>query len=52
MKSGVKGEKWKLMDDGIWRARTLTAAYQGGEFAVEPADPKAVRIIENLYGEK
>jgi hypothetical protein len=52
MKSGVKGEKWKLMDDGIWRARTLTAAYQWGEFAVEPADPKAVRIIENLYGEK
>ena len=51
MKSGVKGEKWKLME-GIWRARTPYAAYQWGEFAVEPADPKAVRIIENLYGEK
>ena len=51
MKSGVKGEKWKLMD-GIWRARTPYAHYQWGEFAVEPADPKAVRIIENLYGEK
>ena len=51
MKSGVKGEKWKLME-GVWRARTPYAAYQWGEFAVEPADPKAVRIIENLYGEK
>ena len=51
MKSGVKGEKWKLMD-GIWRARTPYAAYQWGEYAVEPADPKAVQIIENLYGEK
>ena len=51
MKSGVKGEKWKLME-GTWRARTPYAAYQWGEFAVEPADPKAVRIIENLYGEK
>ena len=51
MKSGVKGKKWKLMD-GIWRARTPYAHYQWGEFAVEPADPKAVRIIENLYGEK
>ena len=51
MKSGVKGEKWKMME-GIWRARTPYAAYQWGEFAVEPADPKAVRIIENLYGEK
>ena len=51
MKSGVKGEKWKLME-GVWRARTPYAAYQWGEFAVEPADPKAVQIIENLYGEK
>ena len=51
MKSGVKGEQWKLME-GIWRARTPYAAYQWGEFAVEPADPKAVQIIENLYGEK
>ena len=51
MKSGVKGEKWKLME-GIWRARTPYAAYQWGEYAVEPADPKAVQIIENLYGEK
>ena len=23
-----------------------------GEYAVQPADPKAVEIIENLYGEK
>ena len=51
MKSGVKGKKWKLME-GVWRARTPYAAYQWGEFAVEPADPKAVQIIENLYGEK
>ena len=51
MKSGVKGEKWKLME-GIWRARTPYAAYQWGEYAVQPADPKAVQIIENLYGEK
>jgi len=51
MKSGVKGEKWKLME-GVWRARTPYAAYKWGEYAVEPADPKAVRIIENLYGEK
>ena len=51
MKSGVKGKKWKLMQ-GVWRARTPYAAYQWGEFAVEPADPKAVQIIENLYGEK
>jgi len=51
MKSGVKGEKWKLME-GVWRARTPYAGYQRGEFAVEPADPKAVQIIENLYGEK
>ena len=51
MKSGVKGEKWKLMD-GVWRARTPYAAYQWGESAVEPADPKAIQIIENLYGEK
>ena len=51
MKSGVKGEKWKRME-GVWRARTPYAAYQWGEFAVEPADPKAVQIIENLYGEK
>ena len=51
MKSGVKGEKWKLME-GVWRARTTYAAYQWGEYAVEPADPKAVQIIENLYGEK
>ena len=51
MKSGVKREQWKPMD-GIWRARTAYAAYQWGEFAVEPADPKAVQIIENLYGEK
>ena len=51
MKSGVKGEKWKLME-GIWRARTPYASYQWGEFAVEPADPKAFQIIENLYGEK
>ena len=51
MKSGVKREQWKLMD-GIWRARTPYASYQWGEFAVEPADPKAVQIIENLYGEK
>ena len=50
MKSGVKGKKWKLME-GVWRARTPYAAYQWGEFAVEPADPKAVQIIENLYGE-
>lgn len=46
LKSQVKGKKWKLMD-GIWRARTT-----GREYAVEPADPKAVQIIENLYGEK
>jgi len=51
MKSGVNRKQWKLMD-GIWRARTPYAAYQWGEFAVEPADPKAVQIIENLYGEK
>ena len=51
MKSDVKGEKWKLME-GIWRARTACAAYQWGEYAVEAADPKAVRMIENLYGEK
>ena len=51
MKSGVKGEKWKLME-GVWRARTPYASYQWGEFTVEPADPKAVQIIENLYGEK
>ena len=51
MKSGVKGEKWKLTE-GIWRARTPYAAYQWGEYAVEPADPKAIQIIENLYGEK
>ena len=51
MKSGVKGKKWKLVE-GVWRARTPYAAYQWGEFAVEPADPKAVQIIENLYGEK
>ena len=51
MKSGVKGKKWKLME-GVWRARTLYAAYEWGEFAVEPADPKAVQIIENLYSEK
>ena len=51
MKSGVKGEKWKRME-GVWRARTPYAAYQCGEFAVEPADPKAVQIIENLHGEK
>ena len=51
MKSGVKGEKWKRME-GVWRARTPYASYQWGEFAVEPADPKAVQIIENLYGEK
>ena len=51
MKSGVKGKKWKLME-GVWRARTPYAAYQWGEFAVEPADPKAVQIIEDLYGEK
>ena len=51
MKSGVKSEKWKLMEV-IWRARTPYASYQWGEFAVEPADPKAVQIIENLYGEK
>jgi hypothetical protein len=51
MKSGVKGKKWKLME-GVWRARTPYAQYQWGEYAVEPADPKAVQIIENLYGEK
>ena len=51
MKSGVKGEKWKRME-GVWRAKTPYASYQWGEFAVEPADPKAVQIIENLYGEK
>ena len=51
LKSQVKGKKWKLMD-GIWRAKTLTGAYQWGEFAVEPADQEAVQIIENLYGEK
>jgi len=51
LKSQVKGKKWKLRD-GIWRARTSWAAYQWGEFAVEPADPKAVQIIENLYGKK
>jgi len=51
MKSGVKGEKWKLRD-GIWRARTPYAAYQWGEYVVEPADPKAVQIIENLYNKK
>ena len=51
MKSGVKGKKWELME-GIWRARTPYAAYQWGEYAVQPADPKAVQIIENLYGEK
>ena len=51
MKSFVKGEKWKLME-GVWRARTPYAAYEWGEFAVEPADPKAVQIIENLYSEK
>ena len=51
MKSGVKGEKWKLME-GVWRARTPYAQYQWVEYAVEPADPKAVQIIENLYGEK
>ena len=53
MKSGVKGKKWKLME-GVWRARTpyVPYDYQWGEFAVEPADPKAVQIIENLYGEK
>ena len=51
MKSGVKGEKWKLRD-GIWRAKTPYAAYQWGEFAVEPADQEAVQKIENLYGEK
>ena len=51
LKSQVKGKKWKLMD-GIWRAKTLTGAYQWGEFAVEPADQEAVQIIENLYGQK
>lgn len=53
MKSGVKGKKWKLME-GVWRARSpyVPYHYQWGEFAVEPADPKAVQIIENLYGEK
>ena len=51
MKSSVKGEKWKLID-GIWRARTAYSALKWGEYAVEPADPKAVQIIENLYGEK
>ena len=51
MKSGVKSEKWKLME-GIWRARTPYAAYQWREFIVEPTDPKAFQIIENLYGEK
>ena len=53
MKSGVKGKKWKLME-GVWRARSpyVPYDYQWGEFAVEPADPKAVQIIENLYGEK
>ena len=51
MKSGVKGEKWKLME-GVWRARTPYAQYQWGEYAVEPADQEAVQIIENLYGEK
>ena len=50
MKSGVKGKKWKLME-GVWRARTPYASYHWGEYAVEPADPKAVQIIENLYGE-
>ena len=53
MKSDVKGKKWKLME-GVWRARSTYVPYdyQWGEFAVEPADPKAVQIIENLYGEK
>jgi len=47
LKSQVKGKKWKLMD-GIWRARKIGTR----EYAVEPADQKAVQIIENLYGEK
>jgi len=45
VKSHVKGKKWKLMD-GIWRAKTLTGAYQWGEFAVEPADQKPFRLLK------
>jgi hypothetical protein len=45
IKSSVVGEKWTQIN-GIWRAKS-----HGGH-AVEPADPKAVQIIENLYGEK
>jgi hypothetical protein len=40
MKSGVKGEKWKLME-GVWRARTpYGLAYQWGEFAGRTGRPQ------------
>ena len=45
MKSGVKSKKWKLME-GVWRARTPYAAYEWGEFAVEPADPKPFKSLK------
>lgn len=45
IKSDVVGAKWKQIN-GIWRAKSH------GGYALEPADPKAVQIIENLFGEK
>jgi hypothetical protein len=40
MKSGVKGEKWKLME-GVWRARTPYAQYQWGECAGRTGRPQS-----------
>lgn len=45
IKSGVLGGTWKQIN-GIWRAKS----HEG--YALEPADPKAVQIVENLFGKK